>query len=294
MPVVERRDSSVDANSNTITNPVYIAGICTIGVIVLAVGIWLARRFYLSRRAAKDVWFLSVKGLVLENGETIHEKDTIPSVTVTGAFSRKDLDSTILPEKSLPRPRLAPPPTRDEIIEYHRQSGAFPQSFSPKPFSFALSASGPDSNRASQMRLSIDSNMSGGSANRFSVMSASSSNPSNIGAVRKVRQLFEPVLPDELLLAKVGEQLNIVQSFDDGWCVVGRESSLAVPTAKSLFKSSSQPENNIELGVVPAWCFIKPLQGVRVERPVRSTSLGITVNVDGPSSRSELMSWSNF
>jgi hypothetical protein len=78
MPVVERRDSSIDANSNTITNPVYIAGICTIGVIVLAVGIWLARRFYLSRRAAKDVWFLSVKGLVLENGETIHEKDTIP------------------------------------------------------------------------------------------------------------------------------------------------------------------------------------------------------------------------
>jgi len=112
--------------------------------------------------------------------------------------------------------------------------------------------------------------------------------------VRKVRQLFDAVLPDELLLMKIGEPLAIMQSFDDGWCVVGRQNGLMVNTAKSLFKSAPQQESNIELGVVPAWCFIKPMSGVRVERPVRSTSLGITVNMDGPATRSDLISWSNF
>lgn len=296
MPAVERRDPTIDPNATSIKNPVYIAGVCIIGVIILAVTGWLARRFYIRRHAAKDVWFLSVKGLVPEDGESIQEKALIPSLTVTGAFSRKDLDSTIpLPDKILSRSRLTPA-TRDEIIDYHRQSGSFPQSFSPKPFSFALSANGFDTKRDSKIRLSVGS-ASGLSLNRFSVMSAASSSPSvqsATGAVRKVRQLFEPVLPDELLLTKVGEQLTIVQSFDDGWCVVGRENGLMVHTAKSLFKSSPQPEGDIELGVVPAWCFIKPMQGVRVERPVRSTSLGVTVNVDGPALRNDLVSWSNF
>jgi hypothetical protein len=76
MPAVERRD--IDPNSNSITNPVYIAGVCIIGVIALAIGGWLARRFYIRRRAAKDVWFLSVKGLVSENGEPVQEKGSIP------------------------------------------------------------------------------------------------------------------------------------------------------------------------------------------------------------------------
>lgn len=201
-----------------------------------------------------------------------------------------------MPEKIVPHSRSTPPMTRDEILEFHRQSGVFPQSFSPKPFSFALSANAADSKRGSKIRLSISSS-SGASVNRYSVTSIVSSNPSiqsTTGATRKVKQIFEPVLPDELLLTRVGEQLTIVQSFDDGWCVVGRESGTVVHTAKSLFKSSPQPESNIELGAVPAWCFIKPMQGVRVERPVRSSSLGITVNIEGPSSRHDLISWSNF
>ncbi len=101
-------------------------------------------------------------------------------------------------------------------------------------------------------------------------------------------------MPDELLLTSIGEQLRIVQSFDDGWCVVGRKNGLVLQTAKSLFKSTPLPENDVELGVVPAWCFIKPMNGVRVERPVRSSSLGITVNMEGPSARDDLVSWSNF
>ena len=68
----------MDSNSNTIRNPVYIAGVCIIGIIVLAVGGWLVRRFYIRRHAAKDVWFLSVKGLVSENGEPLQEKSSVP------------------------------------------------------------------------------------------------------------------------------------------------------------------------------------------------------------------------
>jgi len=110
--------------------------------------------------------------------------------------------------------------------------------------------------------------------------------------------LFDPVLPDELLVTH-GERLAIVQSFDDGWCVVGRESSAisrAAASAKSLFMSNTMAEPDVELGVVPAWCFLRPVKGLRAERPVRGTSLGITVQLGGPgfSSRDEIMSWSNF
>jgi len=135
---------------------------------------------------------------------------------------------------------------------------------------------------------------------RFSVVSVMSGTSSfdvttTSGTARKVRQLFEPVLPDELVI-RLGEQLTVVQSFEDGWCVVGRESSL-VHTVKSLFKPNHvpEPESNVELGVVPAWCFLKPVKGLRAERPVRSTSLGVTVNLEAPAgSRNDMMSWSNF
>jgi hypothetical protein len=115
------------------------------------------------------------------------------------------------------------------------------------------------------------------------------------GSTRKVRQIFDPVLPDELLLSGVGEELTLVQSFDDGWCLVGREHSTFAAPAKSLFKKGDV-NNDVELGVVPAWCFIKPVQGLKTERPVRSSSLGITVQMTGPafSSRDAVLSWSNF
>jgi hypothetical protein len=129
----------------------------------------------------------------------------------------------------------------------------------------------------------------------MSTNSSVDSNPTT-GTARKIRQLFNPVLPDELLVARVGEQLTVVQSFDDGWCLAGREHGTFVATAKSLFKQNVAPESEVELGVVPAWCFLKPVAGLRAERPVRSTSLGITVQMSGPgfSSRDEINSWSNF
>lgn len=187
--------------------------------------------------------------------------------------------AVILPQKSLAHLAV---PSATIPRPFARTSSLFPPSAEPR-----LADLNPDGPRQSR-----SSSMSTNSCNRFSVLSSTSTIGNSSGSTRKVRQKFDPVLPDELL-PSLGERLTIMQSFDDGWCVVGRESSTFVQTAKSLFKSPELGQN-IELGVVPAWCFLKPLKGLRAERPIRSTSLGITINLDGPSSRNEVMSWSNF
>ena len=120
---------------------------------------------------------------------------------------------------------------------------------------------------------------------RFSFASTSSSLRSSSGTqVRRVRQTFTPILPDEPVLS-MGERVTIMQAFDDGWCVIGREA----PYGKT---------GEIELGTVPAWCFVKPMKGLRSERPVRSSSLGVTVQMEswneGPEKREDILSWSNF
>jgi hypothetical protein len=225
------------------------------------------------------------------------------------------------------------PRGRDEIVEYHRQSGNFP-----KPFSFALARGGspnsslsmpagsrlsglapPPASPSSEGRpiswvrhsfLSARSSVVPGQrpSSRYSVMSTASSSfvgsePST-GTARKVRQLFSPVLPDELLLTSLGEHLTVIQSFDDGWCVVGRENAQAEWTQKKTLFGGGKNDSvgsaaeggsaGVELGVVPAWCFLKPVKGLRAERPVRSTSLGITVQMDAGPARDSLVSWSNF
>jgi hypothetical protein len=156
------------------------------------------------------------------------------------------------------------------------------------PFSGALL---PDFN-SWELPDTRNSFLSAKSYSRFSSLSGVSTISTSSGMTRKVRQKFEPFLPDELL-PSLGERLTVLQSFDDGWCVVGRENSTFVHTAKSLFKTQ-EPGLNIEVGVVPAWCFLKAVKGLRAERPIRSTSLGVTVNMEGPSSRHEMISWSNF
>jgi hypothetical protein len=102
------------------------------------------------------------------------------------------------------------------------------------------------------------------------------------GKNRKNRQLFAPVLPDELVLS-LGERVLVIESFNDGWCVAGRD---------SLIKAG-----DVEMGVVPSWCFVKPIKGLKASRPMRTTSLGVTVQIQsGPgfSSHDEVISWSNF
>jgi len=188
-------------------------------------------------------------------------------------------------------------------MKFHRQSDAFPQHIS---FDFPVGTGTPclptispnSPGRTSVARSSVSSR---DRDSRHSVRSSTSSLASDptTGTTRKVRQLFTPILPDELVLRLVGEQLTVINSFDDGWCVVGREIRTFPSPPKSLLKStppSPTQGNNGELGVVPAWCFIKPTLGLRAERPVRASSLGITVQVEAPgnSSRDEVMSWSNF
>ncbi|KAF8656877.1 hypothetical protein AX16_002423 [Volvariella volvacea WC 439] len=311
MPVIKLVPRGSDDSSPT--NPIYIAGYTVIGVIVMGLLIWLALRMYrrhavASRASQRGAAFLSVRGLVPEDQpEKMQTAQTsIGGPTfIHGTFSRGQMDTTIV----LPGKTFAPPNSRSrqDVLDYHRQSGNFPKPFAPKPFSFALAAgTGTDSPRASGISLgspkrlsfsrsSFLSMSSGPSNSRFSVISATSTIDSSGGTTRKVRQLFTPVLPDELLLTNVGEQLTVIQSFDDGWCVVGREGSIFATTAKSLFKpTSAEPE--IEIGAVPAWCFMKPVKGLKAERPIRGSSLGITVQMQAPgvSSRNELMSWSNF
>lgn len=173
-------------------------------------------------------------------------------------------------------------PTKQEIVDYHANEGNLPRPFA--PFSFALQAGTPPpaGKRASAVSfltvsrhsfLSIHSH-----SNRFSIASSiSSSSQSNR---RKVHQIFDPVLPDELVVS-VGERLTVMQSFDDGWCIVGRPGMLN--------------KEEVELGAVPAWCFLKPVKGLRAERPMRVGSLGVTVQLDAPGAeRDQVMSWSNF
>lgn len=94
--------------------------------------------------------------------------------------------------------------------------------------------------------------------NRFSDISMASS----VGNAQSlpVRQLFTPTSPDELSLTSIGELLVVLNSFDDEWCAVGRE----IPNSGG----------GMELGVVPLWVFLMPLEGIISERPKRTTSLG--------------------
>jgi len=289
----QRSNTSAGLSSFTFQSPIAIAGITVIALIFFGVCLWLSLRIYRQRTAAKresrmGAAFLSVKGLVPVD-EPGNEKDgaLTRSKILTNGFSRQMIDSTvILPDRVVINP----------AVPRGSQSGAMPKSFARTSVSVSpssgLRSAALDSTLPRELSQSNNSFVSlTSSYNRFSVISGTSSISTTSGTTRKVRQKFEPVLPDELLLS-LGEQLTVVQSFDDGWCVVGRENS--IHTAKSLFKSMPESGQNIELGVIPAWCFLKPVKGLRAERPIRSTSLGITVNMDGPSSRNELVSWSNF
>ncbi|KAJ3838320.1 hypothetical protein EV361DRAFT_847254 [Lentinula raphanica] len=301
MAILIPRDDSANDNGSSLS-PIYIAGISLIGAIVFGVVLWLTirqlrKRSKNRRESERGAAFLSVHGVVRDGQEKESQSES-PHVP-TGLFSRAQLTpSVVLPDKTLPRPAPSAPPA--EIIEYHQQSGNMPRpSMVSQPFSFALNASSESTHRPrSGDRGSWISFMSGtGSGrSRFSVLSSASSIDSSptTGTIRKIRQVFSPVLPDELLVS-LGEKLNVIQSFDDGWCVVGKEGGNTLGQSKSLFKPSNQ-DNNVEIGVVPAWCFLKPVVGLKGERPIRSSSLGITVQIEGPafSSREEIMSWSNF
>ena len=286
----------------------YIAGFVVAGVVLIGVAAWLTVRFLRKRaqRIGEDkrgTAFLNVRGLIREDGEKsgdeplpkygyrfCYRKRSDPcfpffdNSDVHGIqghmFSRAHIDAKgiVMPSRVLTRSS----PTRQEIVEYHTNEGNLPRPFT--PFSFALQAGttptvGKRCSTASVLTVSRQSFLSMQSHNiRFSMASSiSSSSQSNR---RKVHQIFDPVLPDELVIS-AGERLTVMQSFDDGWCIVGRPGMLN--------------KDDVELGAVPAWCFLKPVKGLRAERPVRIGSLGVTVQLDAQTAeRDQVMSWSNF
>lgn len=124
--------------------------------------------------------------------------------------------------------------------------------------------------------------------------------------VRTVVRAFTPLMPDELVL-RPGEELAVLQEFDDRWCVVAREGlgSNGAPTPPGLDNddpvtsnvaadgqsttgssgSARSRKRVLEVGVCPIWVFDEappPGQRREYERPMRSTSLSITVSMKLP------------
>ncbi|PIL35717.1 hypothetical protein GSI_02447 [Ganoderma sinense ZZ0214-1] len=277
-------------------NPIIIAGIIVAAAIAVGLVIWLAIHWYRKRAAAKrnarrGSAFVNFRGV--DNAGTTGEKAPLPSarngLQMKGAFSRNQLNSNVvMPERAVLRPGAS----REEILEHYSSQGSLPRPFA--PFQARGSADfatepglHPPSRPASGASWIPPSLSLGGSrdSRRMSAMSMSSSilsGASGGATQKKVRQLFDPVLPDELVVS-LGETFMVVQSFDDGWCIVGRD---------SMFKPGE-----VELGAVPAWCFVKPVKGLRAERPMRVSSLGVTVDLGAAPSmgpRDNVMSWSNF
>ena len=188
--------------------------------------------------------------------------------------------------------------------------------------SSAFSISSFQSSLSSVGRLSI-------SNSRRSSIASVGSTVENIGKKRRVLQTYTPILPDELVI-QPGDKVVLIHSFDDGWCVVGRKlkstgkplsstnpnpftrtANQHLPNAhlqKYLPKHSQSLSSisavstgdvahaNLELGTVPAWCFLPPTKGLIAVGPMRGSSLGSTVNNDNGYSgnREDVISWSNF
>ena len=242
--------------------------------------------------------FLQTRALAIENDRRYFS--FYYRITVKGApyFSRDQLtNSIVLPQQNIIRPDA----TKDEILKYYMANGTIP-----RPFSMTASGGGstlvsPTTPYSAPGRpISTVSFLSAAtrtpSPRRTSFFGFGGSRPASVASStfsavssalggadrRKVRQLFSPVLPDELVIS-LGEKVTVVKSFDDGWCIVGRD---------SLIKP-----DDVEMGAIPAWCFVKPVKGLKASRPMRTTSLGVTIQIEsGPgfSSRDEVISWSNF
>lgn len=83
MPVLTLLPRDASAKPQPV-NPIYIAGFCIVGAIVLGLVVWFGLRFHRKRAAtkreeARGAAFLSVRGLVKETGEE-SEKDHFGSV----------------------------------------------------------------------------------------------------------------------------------------------------------------------------------------------------------------------
>jgi hypothetical protein len=205
--------------------------------------------------------------------------------------------SVVFPHRAVvPRvPKIVTPSRHDDVPSSSQVISASP---SPAPRPRALSGLNPAHPRHShassaQSPKSFRFPPAPGLNSRDSSSSSSSSFQN-----RPVRQLFQPVLPDELALSRVGEHLLVLQSFDDGWCLAVRDNSRNSRSSFSIFnpsRLSSRVESSTEsAGFVPAWVFVKPVKGMRVERPIRISSGGGLHADSGADFRNSAISWSNF
>lgn len=212
-------------------------------------------------------------------------------------FSRVGITpSLVLPQKSITR-KPYPHGLSDKAVVLSR--------FEPSPAYSTLSFQHPLSNASSHPRtmsiLNPAHSRHSRSSSGFSTYTPNSPPPglvrlSSVSTVfpsqpRPVHQLFEPALPDELALTRYGEGLVVLKSFDDGWCLVARDTSRS-------FRASYLSTNNsdkVDIGLVPAWVFVERLEGNTITRPFRSTSVNALHLVQKPvDARNAVISWSYF
>ncbi|KAL0955023.1 hypothetical protein HGRIS_003942 [Hohenbuehelia grisea] len=318
--IVENQEQPSPFNPIAIIGFIF-AGFVLAGIIVALVVRYMRKNYAAKRLTRRGAAFLDVKGLVRHN-HIYDEKSQCSekrSPSISNQFSRAQLGPlTVLPTKAHTHPSPPASPTRrsqpptlgplSSLISYPRLSlGLFRDTSPTSPTSrgFMLNTSTPlPANR--QSRSSISS---------FGLSPRDITGGSPITDVRRVRQPFTaPVLPDELLATRIGERLAVLQSFDDGWCLVARKDpSSSVPMRRSLFgPPGALGTEGLDMGVIPAWCFVKPVRGMFAQRPMRGASL-VPAHVPPPPSpseakvapsapmaavkareRTDVISWSNF
>ncbi|KAG1779205.1 hypothetical protein EV702DRAFT_1091061 [Suillus placidus] len=294
-PYLLSRSGSTNASAVLpISRTVYIVGFTLAGLLVAVSLMLLALKFFRHKLQAKraeerGAAFLNVRGVVREMNEPVSQ---FLSQSTTVVFPQKVV---------VPRPAQIARPSRHDHVS---SSEVLAACAAPLPRPRALSNLNP-----SHPRHSRSSSISSGYSRLSPQLppglrpshSRESSRSSASPKARSVRQFFQPVLADELPLSRVGEQLHVLQSFDDGWCLVVQNNSRRSRASLSIFNPSrlstrvESSADNVQVGFVPAWVFIKPVKGLRVERPIRSSSAGLLqAGVDAAELRDSVISWSNF
>ncbi|KAG6330876.1 hypothetical protein ID866_8214 [Astraeus odoratus] len=290
-------------SSDGMSKGLIIAGFTLVGVLVSGVSLWLLVRYCKHRMREKrseerGAAFLHVRG-VMKAGDG----PGVPARSLPNAFNRENLTaSIILPDKVLTRQALGQTaasvpeapilllPTDPGLDTYSRSQPPI------SPLNLRLSRASVYSTCSQLPHL-----RGPGLHCRPSSFGASSTGSSHS---RPVRQLFEPVLPDELPLTGLGEHLTVLESFDDGWCLVAKDNSRSrrssLASAILGFRGKTANSVNMDLsqadiGLVPAWVFVKPMKGLTVERPVRVSSVdALQLGIPAEPSRDTVISWSNF
>jgi len=273
----------------------------------------LRRRVHTKRGTWHDVPSTSVRGDV--------EVRVLPAIN-----NEKPSPQGIAPIKGPPSPHTYIASTvvlpqralisQEGIAKYNNTSGRFSRPFGPisdnlstsiRPSSSNCPVSVMSQSQRSSYASTIDGNAAVLSAfppppvKRFSGLSALSINAlaSPVPEDQLVHQIFTPILPDELRLTRLGERLAVVRSFDDGWCIVSCPKYRSPCHSNTGSPHSTKSDmNGMKLGVVPFWCFVKPVDGLRSERPIRRSSLGILDNATGFSPRDRkkggIVNWPAF